>query len=83
MAGLCEDGNEPPGSLKAMFLPIPKKNNAKICNEFRTISLISHSAKILLRILNRRLYSKMEEQLEEEQFGFRKGKGARDTIGLL
>ncbi|KAJ4436221.1 hypothetical protein ANN_18851 [Periplaneta americana] len=40
-------------------------------------------SEILLRILNRRLYSKMEEQLEEEQFGFRKGKGTRDAIGLL
>ncbi|KAJ4438430.1 hypothetical protein ANN_14375 [Periplaneta americana] len=44
------------------------------CNELRIISLISHSVKILLRILNRRLYSKIEGQLEEELFGFRKGK---------
>ena len=44
-----------------------------------TISLISHTAKILLRILNRRLRSKMEE----EQFGFRKGKGTRDAIWLI
>ncbi|KAJ4448444.1 hypothetical protein ANN_10460 [Periplaneta americana] len=90
MVGLCEGGNEHPGSLKAIglyengdwpedftkavLLPVPKKNNAKKCDEFRTISLISHTAKILLQILNRRLYSKMEKQLEEEQFGFRKGK---------
>ncbi|KAJ4432319.1 hypothetical protein ANN_20938 [Periplaneta americana] len=67
--------------LLSQFLQ--KKNNAKKYKEFRTISLISHSAKILLRILNRRLYSKMEEQLEEEQFGFRKGKGTGDATGLL
>ncbi|KAJ4444695.1 hypothetical protein ANN_06492 [Periplaneta americana] len=57
--------------------------NTKNCSEFMTISLISHSAKILLRILNRRLYYKMEEQLKEVQFDFRKGKGTRDAIGLL
>ncbi|KAJ4441776.1 hypothetical protein ANN_11634 [Periplaneta americana] len=93
MAGLCKGGNEPPGSLKAsewpedftetLLLLIPKKNNAKKCNEFRTISLISHSVKIFLGILNRRLCSKMEGQLEKEQFGFRKRKRTTDAIGLL
>ena len=43
---------------------------------------MSHTANILLKILNWRLRSKMEEQLEEELFGFRKGKGTRDAIGL-
>ena len=65
--------------IETVLLPIPKKSNAKKCKEFRTISLISHTAKILLRILNRRLRSKMEV----EQFGFRKGKGTRDGIGLI
>ena len=60
-----------------VLLPIPKKNKAKKCKEFRNISLISHTAKTILRIVNRRLRSKMEEELEEEQFGFRKGKGTR------
>ena len=69
--------------METVLLPIPKKSNAKICKEFRTISLISHTAKILLRILNRRLRSKMEEILEEGQFGFSKGKGTRDAIGLI
>ena len=63
-------------------IPIPKKNSGKKCKEFRTISLISYNAKILLRILNRRLRSKMEEKLEDEQFGFRKGRGTRDAIRL-
>ena len=44
---------------------------------------MSHTANILLKILNWRLRSKMEEQLEEELFGFRKGKGTRDAIGLF
>ena len=66
-----------------VLLPIPKKSNAKKCKEFRTISLISHNAKILLRIVNGLLRSKMEEELEVEQFGFRKGNGTRDAIGLI
>ena len=65
--------------MEKVLPPIPKKNNAKKCKDFRTISLISHTANIILRILNRRLRSKMEE----EQFGFRKGKGTRDAIGLI
>ena len=44
--------------MEMILLPIPKKNNAKKCKEFRTISLISHTAKIFLRILNRRLHSR-------------------------
>ncbi|KAJ4439626.1 hypothetical protein ANN_07754 [Periplaneta americana] len=57
--------------------------DSKKCKEFKTTSLISHSAKILLRILNRHSYFKLKEQLEDEQFGFRKEKGTRDAIGLL
>ena len=66
-----------------MLIPGPKKNNAKKCKEFRTISLISYAAKFILRILIRRLRSKMEDELEEELFDFRKGKGTRDAIGLI
>ena len=62
---------------------LQKKNNAKKCKEFRTISVILYTAKILQKILNRRLRSKMEEELEEEQFSFGKGKGTRDTTGLI
>ncbi|KAJ4444959.1 hypothetical protein ANN_06758 [Periplaneta americana] len=80
---LYEKGEWPEDFTETVLIPIPKKNNARKCKEFRIISLISHSAKIFLRVLNRHLYSKMEEQLEEEQFGFRKRKGTRDAIGLL
>ena len=65
--------------MEPVLLPIQKKNNVKKCEEFRSISLISHTAKIILRIANRRLRFKMEE----EQFGFRKGKGTRDAIGWI
>ena len=62
---IYNEGEWPNEFMEAVLLPIPKKNNAKKCKEYRTISLISHTAKIILRILNRRLCSKMEEELEE------------------
>ena len=61
-----------------IMIPIGKKKNTKKCEEHRTLSLISHAAKILLRALNRRLYTTMGEQ-----FGFRSGTGTRDAIGML
>ena len=64
--------------MEMMLLPVQKKNNAKKYREFRTQPDLTHF-KHSPRILNRRLHSKMEE----EQFGFRKGKGTRDPIGLI
>ena len=69
--------------METVLLTVPKKNNAKKCKEFRTINLISHTAKIILGTLNRHLLSKIEEELEEEQFGFGKGKGTRHAIRLV
>ena len=80
---IYNEGEWPEEFMEILLLPIPKKSNAKKCKEFSTISLISHTAKILLRILNRELCTKMEEELEEESFGLRKGKGTRDAIGLI
>ena len=71
---IYNEGEWPEEFMETTLLPIPKKTNANKCREFRTISLISHTAKILLTILTRRLRSKMEENLEEEQFTFKKGK---------
>ena len=65
--------------MATVLLPTQKNNNAKKYKEFRAISLISHTAKIILRILNLRLRSKMEE----EPFGFKKVKGTRDAVGLI
>jgi len=59
------------------------QNQARKCRDHRTISLISHTGKIVARILSKRLGSKIEEVIEEDQFGFRKVKGTRDTIGLM
>ena len=63
------------------MIALPKKNQEKKCSDHRTISLISHTGKIVARILSKRLESKIEEFIEEDQFGFRKGKDTRDAIG--
>ena len=76
---IYNEGEWPEEFIETVLLPIPKKNNAKKCKEFRTISLILHTARIILKILIWHLRSKVEE----EQFGFRKGKGTRDAIGLI
>ena len=49
----------------------------------RTISIIAHTAKILPKILRSRIERKIEDVLREDQFGFRRGKGSRDAIGML
>ena len=58
-------------------------HQAKKCSDHRTISLISHTGKIVACILSKRLESKIEEVIEEDHFKFRKGKGNRDAIGLM
>ena len=65
------------------MIALPKKNQAKKCSDHRTISLISHTGKIVVRILSKRLESKIEEVIEEDQFGFRKQKDTRDEKGCL
>ena len=68
-----------------IMVPIEKKPNATECADFRTISLICHASKIMLRILTKRLTSKVESQhyLGDDQFGFRKQKGTRDAIAAM
>jgi Reverse transcriptase (RNA-dependent DNA polymerase). len=76
-------GDWPKDFLDFTMITLSKKNQAKKCSDHRTISLISHTEKIVARILSKRLESKIEEVIEEDQFGFRKGKGTRDAIGLM
>src|SRR6266550_6007049 len=57
----------PKDFVRTVMTPIPKKQGTRKCEEYRSISLISHAAKIMLRILNRRLGMKMEENAGEEQ----------------
>ena len=63
---------------RSVFIPIPKKSNAKECSNYRTIALISHASKIILKILQARLQQDMNCELPDVQAGFRKGTGIRD-----
>ena len=65
---------------RSVFIPIPKKGNAKECSNYRTIAVISHTSKIMLKILKARLQQHMNCELPDIQAGFRKGRGTRDQI---
>ena len=59
---------------------IPKKGNAKECSNYRTIALISHASKVILKILQARLQQYVNRELPDVQAGFRKDRGTRDQI---
>jgi len=63
---------------RSVFIPIPKKSNAKECSNYRTIALISHASKVMLKILQARLKQYVNGELPDVQAGFRKGRGTRD-----
>ena len=65
------------------FIPIPKKGNAKECSNYRTIALISHASKVMLKILQARLQQYVNRELPDVQSGFRKGRGTRDQIANI
>ena len=64
---------------KGVFIPIPKKGNAKKCSNQRIIALISHTNKVLLKILQARFQQYMNHELPDVQAGFRKGRGTRSN----
>ena len=68
---------------RSVFIPIPKKGNAKECSNYHTIELISHSSKVMLKILQARLQQYMNCELPHVQAGFRKGRGTRDQIANI
>ena len=65
---------------RSVFIPIPKKGNAKKCSSYRTIALISHAGKVVLNILQARLQQYVKRELPAVQAGFRKGRETRDQI---
>ncbi len=77
---MYEEGEVPIDFQKSKLVMIPKKAKASKCEDYRTISLLSHASKILTRIIHKRIQSKVEENIGEDQFGFRKGKGTREAI---
>ena len=67
----------------SVFIPIPKKDNAKECLNYHTIALISHTTKVMLKILQARLQQDVNRELPDVQAGFRKGRGTRDQIANI
>ena len=65
---------------RSVFIPIPKKGNAKECSNYYTIALISHTSKVMLKILQTRLQQYVNHEIPDVQAGFRKGRGTRDQI---
>ena len=67
----------------SLFIPIPKKSNAKECSNYRMTALISHASKVMLKILQARLQEYVHRELPDVQAGFRKGRGNRDQIANI
>ena len=68
---------------RSVFVPIPKKGNAKDCSNYCTIVLISHSSKVMLKILQVRLQQYLNGEHLDVLAGFRKGRGTRDQIANI
>ena len=66
-----------------VFIPIPKKGNAKECSNYRTIALITHASKVMLKILQARLQQYVNRELPNVQAHFRKGRRTRDQIANI
>ena len=73
----------PQGWKRSVFIPIPKKGNAKECSNYCTIALISHASKVMLKNLQARLQQYVNRELPDVQAGFRKGRGTRDQIANI
>ena len=68
---------------RSVFIPIPKKDNAKVCSNYCTIALISHASKAVLKILQARHQQYVNRELADVQAGFRKSRGTRDQIANI
>ena len=68
---------------RSVFIPIPKKGNAKECSNYRTVAFISHASKVMLRILQARFQQYVNHELPNVQVGFRKGRGTRGQIANI
>ena len=71
------------GLEKVSFIPIPKKGNAKECSNYHTVALISHTSKVMLKILQARLQQYVNHELPDGQVGFRKDRGTRYQIANI
>ena len=71
------------GQKRSVFIPIPKKGNAKECSNYCTVALISYTSKVMLKIVQARLQQYVNHELPDVQAGFRKGRGTRDQIANI
>ena len=83
MPANLENSAWPQDWKRSVFIPLPKKGNAKECSNCHTIALISHASKVMLKILQARLQQYMNHELPDVQAGFRKGRGTRDQIANI
>ena len=72
----------PQDCKRSVFIPIPKKGNAKECSNYHTIALISHASNLMLKILPARLQQYMNRELPDVQAGFRKGRGTEIKLPI-
>ena len=68
---------------RSVFIPIPKKGNAKECSNYCTIALIPHASKVMLKILQAKVQQYVNRETPDVQAGFRKGRGTRDQIANI
>ena len=68
---------------RSVFIPIPKRGNAKECSNYHTIALISHASKLMFKILQARLQQYVNQELPDVQAGLRKGRGTRVQIANI
>ena len=68
---------------RSIFIPIPKKGNAKECSNYHAIALISHTSKVMFKFLQARPQQHVNHELQDVQAGFRKGRGTRDQIASI
>ena len=73
----------PQDQKRSVFILVPKKGNAKECSNYRTIALVSHASKVMLKILQTRLQQYVNHELPDVQAGFRKSRGTRDQIANI
>ena len=80
---ICKTQQWPQGWKSSVFIPIPKKGNAKECSNYHTNALISHTSKVVLKIPQAGLQQYVNHELPDDQAGFRKGRGTRDQIANI
>ena len=83
MPANLENSAWPQDWKRSVFIPIPKKGNAKECSNYCTIALISHASKVIHEILEARLQQYMNREIPDVQAGFRKNRGTRDQIATI